>query len=85
MQARRRAGLRSFPEQMSLSSVRSETAFDRIMSRDRRSGVAKSTIVRAQTSDGSGSLPLQSSLMPKTYLKSDHFNGDGSRRVPCAP
>ena len=54
MQARRRAGLRSFPEQMSLSSVRSETAFDRIMSRDRRSGVAKSTIVRAQASDGFG-------------------------------
>src|SRR5262249_8301906 len=25
------------------------------------------------------SLPLQSSLMSKTYLKSDHFNGGGSR------
>jgi len=23
-------------------------------------------------------LPLQSSLMSKTYLKSDHFNGGGS-------
>src|SRR5262249_15287517 len=27
------------------------------------------------------SLPLQSSLMSKTYLKSDHFNGGGS--IPC--
>jgi hypothetical protein len=26
------------------------------------------------------SLPLQSSLMSKTYLKSDHFNGGGSKR-----
>src|SRR6266545_2630122 len=26
------------------------------------------------------SLPLQSSLMSKTYLKSDHFNGGGSWR-----
>src|SRR5262249_7814647 len=26
------------------------------------------------------SLPLQSSLMSKTYLKSDHFNGGGSAR-----
>src|SRR5262249_61450962 len=25
------------------------------------------------------SLPLQSSLMSKTYLKSDHFNGGGSK------
>jgi hypothetical protein len=25
-------------------------------------------------------LPLQSSLMSKTYLKSDHFNGGGSAR-----
>src|SRR5262249_48057090 len=28
------------------------------------------------------SLPLQSSWMSKTYLKSDHFNGGGSRRIP---
>jgi hypothetical protein len=27
------------------------------------------------------SLPLQSSLMSKTYLKSDHFNGGGSRSI----
>jgi hypothetical protein len=25
-----------------------------------------------------GGMPLQSSLMSKTYLKSDHFNGGGS-------
>jgi|GEM_PF-6563484 len=30
-----------------------------------------------------GAYPLQSSLMSKTYLKSDHFNGGGSpRRAP---
>jgi hypothetical protein len=28
-----------------------------------------------------GSLPLQSSLMSKTYLKSDHFNGGGSQQA----
>ena len=28
--------------------------------------------------DDIASLPLQSSLMSKTYLKSDHFNGGGS-------
>src|SRR5215831_20113843 len=28
------------------------------------------------------SLPLQSSLMSKTYLKSDHFNGGGSGAIP---
>jgi hypothetical protein len=28
----------------------------------------------------SASLPLQSSLLSKTYLKSDHLNGGGSRR-----
>jgi hypothetical protein len=27
------------------------------------------------------SLPLQSSLMSKTYLKSDHFNGGGSAGI----
>src|SRR5262249_17262392 len=37
------------------------------------------------------SLPLQSSLMSKTYLKSDHFNGGGSSAIKklearsCAP
>src|SRR5262249_53749668 len=36
------------------------------------------------------SLPLQSSWMSKTYLKSDHFNGGGSlrprtRRIFCQP
>jgi hypothetical protein len=29
------------------------------------------------------SLPLQSSLMSKTYLKSDHFNGGGSVSFTC--
>src|SRR5262249_48192660 len=29
------------------------------------------------------SLPLQSSWMSKTYLKSDHFNGGGSSRARC--
>src|SRR5262249_11684864 len=30
------------------------------------------------------SLPLQSSLMSKTYLKSDHFNGGGSVSLRCS-
>src|SRR5262249_17521883 len=30
------------------------------------------------------SLPLQSSLMSKTYLKSDHFNGGGSVTPPSS-
>src|SRR5205807_1748417 len=31
------------------------------------------------------SLPLQSSLMSKTYLKSDHFSGGGSEAITSAP
>src|SRR5262245_1414426 len=122
MQARRRAGLRSFPAQPPAewaypasdrkppcatgcsqaqgpsgasparsSAHRTPDATDNTSPRSRRSGglrpscsgPARPEHRPAATSRRSlqaciASLPLQSSLMSKTYLKSDHFNGGGS-------
>src|SRR5262245_8406395 len=73
------------------SARRTPGASDNTSPRSRRSGGLRppcSGLVRpehrpAATSRrslqaGIASLPLQSSLMSKTYLKSDHFNGGGS-------
>src|SRR5262245_4724999 len=122
MQARRRAGLRSFPAQPPAewaypasdrkppcatgcsraqgpsgasparsSAHRTPGASDNTSPRSRRSGglrppcsgPARPEHLSAATWRRSlqaciASLPLQSSLMSQTYLKSDHFNGGGS-------